>query len=72
MMGVLDVDPHLLEGQHRLAAHAGPGVERRQVEVAALVEHLGDAAVGPGVTEVEELELGTDVEGIEAQVVRPA
>ena len=39
---VLDVDPELLEREDRLAADVGAGVERRQVEVAALVEHLGD------------------------------
>src|SRR3954466_12127289 len=38
---------------------------RRGVEVAALVEGLGAAAV----LEVEVLELGTDVEGVEAHLV---
>ena len=38
VMGVLDVDAHLLERQHGLAAHVGARIERRQVEVAALVE----------------------------------
>ena len=62
MVGVLDVDAELLEREHGLAAHVRAGVERRQVEVAALVEHLGAAAVA----EEEVLELGTDVEGVEA------
>ena len=44
VVGVLDVDPQLLQREHRLAAHVRAGVERRQVEVAALVEHLGRAA----------------------------
>ena len=63
VVGVLDVDAHLLEREHGVAADVGAGVERRQVEVAALVEDLGDAALGLGVAEVEELELGADVEG---------
>ena len=76
MVGVLDVDAHLLERQDRLAAHVDAGVERGQVEVAALVEDLGDAVLGPGVAEVEELELGADVVGVEAHLLgalqRPA
>ena len=43
VVGVLDVDAELLEREHRLAADVGAGVERRQVEVAALVERLGAA-----------------------------
>ena len=54
VVGVLDVDAELLERQHRLAAHVGAGVERREVEVAALVEHLGAVVVA----EEEVLELG--------------
>ena len=66
VVGVLDVDPELLQRQHRLAAHVRAGVERRQVEVAALVEHLGGARVA----EQEVLELGTDVERVEAHRLR--
>src|SRR3954452_19838635 len=62
---VLDVDAQLLEREHGLAAHVRAGVERREVEVAALVEGLRAAAV----LEVEVLELGTDVEGVEAHLV---
>ena len=43
VVGVLDVDAEPLEREHRVAAHVGAGVERREVEVAALVEHLGRA-----------------------------
>ena len=46
MVGVLDVDAELLEREDRLAADVGAGVERGQVEVAALVEDLGRAALG--------------------------
>ena len=54
VVGVLDVDPQLLQRQHRLAAHVRARVERRQVEVAAFVEHLRRARV----FEQEVLELG--------------
>ena len=48
VVGVLHVDAELLEREHGLAADVGAGVERRQVEVAALVEDLGLlAALGP-------------------------
>ena len=66
MMGVLDVDSQLLQREHRLAAHVRAGVERRQVEVAAFVEHLRRARV----LEQEVLELGTDVERVEAHRLR--
>src|SRR5205823_6814198 len=62
VVGVLDVDAELLEGEHRLAAQIGAGVQRGQVEVAALVEDLGGLAVA----EVEVLQLGTDEEVVEA------
>ena len=71
MVGVLDVDAHLLQGEDGVAAHVGAGVERGQVEVAALVEHLRHAALGFGRAEVEELELGADVEGVEAHLLGP-
>ena len=41
VVGVLHVDSELLEREHGLAADVRAGVERREVEVAALVEHLG-------------------------------
>ncbi len=58
--------PSCFEREHRLAAHVRACVERGQVEVAALVEHLGGARVA----EQEVLELGADVEGVEAHRVR--
>ena len=64
VVAVLDADAHLLEREDRLAAQVAGDVERRQVEVAALVERrraLSD------VLEVEELQLRADVEG-EAEV----
>ena len=69
VVGVLDVDAHLLQRQHRVATHVGAGVERGQVEVAALVEDLGHAVAGFGRFEVEELELGADVVGVEAHLL---
>ena len=72
VVGVLDVDAQLLEREDRLAAHVGAGVERGQVEVAALVEDLGDAVLGLGGAEVEVLELGADVVVVEAHAPRPA
>ena len=62
VVGVLGMDPELLEREHRLAPQVRAGVERGQIEVAALVEDLG----GLGVAEVEVLELGPDVEVVEA------
>ena len=67
---VLHVDAELLEREHGLAAHVGAGVERGEVEVAALVEHLRHAALGARVPEVEELELGAHVEVREAHLLR--
>ena len=66
VVGVLDVDAELLEREHRLAAHVGAGVERGEVEVAALVEDLGRVLV----LEQEVLELRADVEGVEAHRAR--
>src|SRR5947208_1539243 len=61
-MGVLDVDAELLERQHRLATEIGAGIQRGEVEVAALVEDLGRLAVA----EVEVLQLSEDVREPEA------
>ena len=68
VVGVLGVDPELLEREHGLAAQVRPGVERRQVEVAALVEHLGRLRVA----EIEVLELGPDVVVVEPHLSRRA
>ena len=54
MVGVLHGNAHLLQGEHRVAAQVGGGIERRQIEIAAVVEHLGAL----GVLEVEVLQLG--------------
>ena len=62
VMGVLGVDAELLERQHGLAPQVRAGVERGQIEIAALVEHLG----GLGVAEVEVLELRADVVVVKA------
>ncbi len=67
VVGVLDVDAELLERQDRLAPHVRSRVQRRQVEVAALVQHLGPVLV----LEEEVLELGANVEGVEAHLLRP-
>ena len=40
VVAVFDVDAELFEREHGFAAHVGAGVERRQVEVAALIEHF--------------------------------
>ena len=66
VVAVFDVDAERLERDRGLAAHVGAGVERRQVEVSAAVERIGPRAVA----EQEVLELGSDVEGVEAQVRR--
>ena len=57
----LDADAHLLERHDRLAAQVAGDVERRQVEVAALVE-AAPAAVRR--LEVEVLQLRADVERV--------
>jgi len=62
VVAVLDVDAELLEGEDGLPPDIGSRVERREVEVAALVEGLGGLAVA----EEEVLELGADVEDVEA------
>jgi hypothetical protein len=67
MVGVLDVDAELLERQDGLAANVGAGVERRQVEVAAVVEHLGAL----GVLKEEVLQLGAHVERVKAHRAGP-
>uniref|UniRef100_A0A6J5ZZ65 Unannotated protein n=1 Tax=freshwater metagenome TaxID=449393 RepID=A0A6J5ZZ65_9ZZZZ len=67
VVAVLDMDPELLQCEHRLAAHVGAGVKRRQVEVAALVENLGAV----GILEEEVLELGPDVEGVKTHPFHP-
>ena len=64
---VLDPDPDRLERLDRLVAQLGGGVERGHREVAALVERLRALVV----LEEEVLELGTDVERVEAQRLHP-
>ncbi len=61
VMRVLDGDAHLLESVDRVPPVVLGDVEGGQVEVPAAVQHLG---LGPGVPEVEELELGGCVEGV--------
>ncbi len=65
MVGVLDVDAELLQRDDGLAADVGARVQRGEVEVAALVEDLGAVLVA----EQEVLQLRTDVEGVEAELV---
>ena len=57
VVGQVDVDAELLEREDRVAPHVGAGVERREVEVAALVERLASL-----VLEQEVLGLEADVE----------
>ena len=64
---VLDLDAHLLERHHRVAPEVARLVERGEVEVPALVEHLGAV----GAPEVEVLELGPEVEVVVAHVLGP-
>ncbi len=54
VVGVFHLDAHGVQSVDRVAAQVAAGVERGEVEVATVVEHLGAAAV----LEVEELELG--------------
>ena len=60
VVGSLNGDAKVLEGEDRLAPQVGAGVERGEVEVAADIEDLRRLGVG----EVEEFELGADVEGV--------
>ena len=60
VVGVLHLDAEGVQGVDGVAAQVAAGVERGQVEVPAVVEHLGAAAV----LEVEELQFGTDVHGV--------
>ena len=62
VVDVLDRDPHRLERLDRVVAQVAGRVHRRHGEVAALVERLGAVVV----LEEEVLELGADVEGVEA------
>ena len=65
VVDVLDRDPHRLERADGVMAKVAGRVHRRHGEVAALVERLG-AVVG---LEEEVLELGPDVERVEAQAL---
>ncbi len=65
VVDVLDRDPHGLERLDRVVAKVARGVHRRHGEVAAFVERLGALVV----LEEEVLELGADVEGVEAHRV---
>ena len=60
MVGVLHRDAHLLQGEHRVTAQVGSVVETRQVEIPAVVEHLGRMLV----LKVEELKLGPYVKHV--------
>ena len=53
VVGVLDADAHLLHEEDGVAAQVGGDVQRREVEVAALVERFRRV----GALEVEVLEL---------------
>ena len=65
MVAVLHVDPELLQRYRRVAPHAGAGVERREVEVAARIERLG----ADGIAQQEVLKLRTNVKRVEAKIV---
>ncbi len=67
VVAVLDPDAELLQRLHGLAPQRRRRVQRRQVEVAAVVEGLCAA----GVLEVEELQLRSAVERVEAHLVGP-
>jgi hypothetical protein len=60
---ILDRDAHRLERAHGLLAQLARGVERRHREIPALVERLRRLVV----SEEEVLELGADVERVEAE-----
>ena len=64
---VLDRDPDRLERGDRVVTELGRGILRRHREVAALVEGLRAGRV----LEEEVLELGPDVEGVEARLLHP-
>ena len=64
---VLDLDADRLERRDRVVAHLRRGVLRRHREVAALVDRLRALIV----VEDEVLELGADVEGVEADLAHP-
>src|SRR5437763_5762078 len=66
-MDVLDRDPHRLERANRLLPQLARGVHRRHREVPALVERLRALVVA----EKEVLELGPDVERVEAERRHP-
>ena len=66
VVGVLHRDAELAQREHHVAAEVRRHVERRQVEVAALVEDLRALVV----LEQEELELGPQVVVVEAHVLR--
>src|SRR5665811_789847 len=65
MMGELNVDPDLLESEHRRTAHVTGCIERRQIEIATLVKWFGPL----GIAEVEELQLGGELKTVEAHVL---
>ncbi len=70
VLGVLDGDPHLLEGEHRALAQVPGQVGHRELEVGAVVQRDGrrsrrDVLRG----EVEVLELGG---GVEAEALFPS
>ena len=58
---MLDGNTELLEGHDGVSSILLGDIERGEVEIASLVEHLG---LGPGVLEVEVLEFRTDEEGV--------
>ena len=69
VMQVLDRDAHALQRQHRLLAQIGRRVDGGLLEVAARIQRMRH----PGLVqpEVEVLELGTDLERIEAERLHP-
>src|SRR3712207_8841493 len=56
VVGQVDVDAQPLEREDGVAAHVGAGVERREVEVAALIERLGRLAVARSEEHTSELQ----------------
>ena len=65
VVGVLNTDAHLLQGEHRLSSQVSSGVQRSHIKVASNIHGLGS----PGVLKIKILKLRPDIIGV-AQVSR--
>ena len=60
VMGILNTDAHLLQGEHSFSPQVGGGIPGGHIEIAALIQGLGFLVI----FKVEVFQFGADIEGV--------